>query len=244
MSAEPGYHRRGEIIGPKIYNLLSQLSPSTYSETTPIIEYWIEYALTGQSITADDLVKRLSPLIWDFRLSNVEIARFLKEFHDSPHRSEQARSFVDEFCSHILLWFAAASLEDIPMRTDRRYNGSPRVVRNGATGFIQAASFVGCIIEHGLLSHELVRQHIVKPLINHHYTHDDINGTGKVARANAVYRLFIIAGKTLLQGLLEINDATACLAMLEEISRQHRTWIKDFDPAKLKVRSAPDFPCL
>jgi len=244
MSAEPGYHRRGEIIGPKIYSLLSQLSPSTYSETTPIIEYWIEYALTGQSITADDLVKRLSLLIWEFRPSNVEIARFLKEFHDSPHRSEQAKSFVDEFCSHILLWFAAASLEDIIMCPDRWYTGYPRVVRNGATGFIQAASFVGCIIEHGLLSHELVRQHLVKPLINHHYTHDDINETGKAVRANALYRLFAVAGKTLLQGLLETNDVVACLAVLEGISRQGPTWIKDFDPAKLKVQSATDFPCI
>ena len=199
-----------------------------------MIEYWIEYALTEQSVTrervnAGDLVEQLSSVAWgtdkppddksdqpnwsewdSTHSSDTDITRFLKEFRDAPHRSEQARSFVDKFCEHVLRWFAAASAEGLKIwyRSDTN-----RVARWGGEGFIRAASFVGHLIEWGLFSYEFTRRHLVKPLIAIHYTDSDV--LEKFFRPMAIYQLFVVARDTLLQGLLGPEDIQACFKALD-----------------------------
>jgi hypothetical protein len=93
---------------------------------------------------------------------------------------------------------------------------------HGASGFVHAASFIGYLIERGMLSHDLVRLHLTKPLTNHHYNHR-YNYAGEITaedqlgrvRANAIYQLFAIARNTLLQGLLEPEDVLDCFEILE-----------------------------
>ena len=236
MSEPIGYHHRGAIIGARIYSLFYSLVSSTYDEVSPKIEYWIEYALTEQSVNVDDLVEQLSSMAWDSGGSDADIARFLKEFHDAPHRSEQARSFVDKLGERVLRWFAAASAEGLQVWTGRETN---RVARVGGEGFMRAASFVGHLIERGLFSHELVRRHLVKPLIALHYTDNDV--TERYFRAMAIYKLFIAAKNTLLQGLLEPEDVQACFKALDahintRIGFSHRAALVGPDAAMIKVR--------
>ena len=103
MSGVADYHHRGTIIGAKIYDLLHSLGPSTYDEISPKIEYWIEYALTEQSVDANDLVERLSSVAWDYGGSGAVVARFLKEFRDhltvlskpNPSSTSCALAFFD-----------------------------------------------------------------------------------------------------------------------------------------------------
>ena len=71
---------------------------------------------------------------------------------------------------------------------------------------MRAASFVGYLIERGLLSHELARQHLIKPLISH--------GDNNYHRASAIHQLFHTAGNTLLCGLLEPEDVQTCFEVL------------------------------
>lgn len=177
-----------------------------------MIEYWIEYALTEQSLDVDDLVEQVSPWVWDRRNSESDAAaaRFLKEFRGAPHRSEKARSFVDKLCSRIHLWFAAATAQD-----PTPWNGSDagNVGRWAGGGLKNAASSVGHLVEHGLLNREFVRRHLVKPLITHRYV-DGVNVRQKSFRAEAIYHL-LSATKTLLQGLLEPDDVKVCFETLE-----------------------------
>ena len=83
----------------------------------------------------------------------------------------------------------------------------------GGPGFIRVASFVGHLIEYGLLSRELVRRHILKPLTNHYYNQD--NFEKQSIRANAIHQLFTAAGNTLLQGFLEPEEVQDCFRKLE-----------------------------
>jgi hypothetical protein len=225
---EPGYHNRQPVLATKIRRLLRSLSPSTYDETAPKIEYWIEYVITEQFTTTDDLVERVSFVAWEcdeFR----DIARFFKEFRDAPHRSGQMRSFVDELATHVLRWFAIAAADNFASGYNSHYNPNttasssrsnnnhnygyshnldvPVTPGGGWIGFPRAASFVGHLIECGLLGHDLVRRHLIKPLIAHH-DHDNY-------RAAAIYNLFVVAGNTLLQGLLEPGDVQACFETLD-----------------------------
>ena len=208
-----GYHHRGTVIGARIYNLLYSLVSSTYDEVSPKVEYWIEYALTEQSVNVDDLVEQLSCMAWDSGGSDADIARFLKEFHDAPHRSEQARSSVDKLCEHVLRWFAAASAE--VLKSWNSYDNG-RVARYGGEGFIRAASFVGYLIEWGLLSHELVRRHLVKPLIAPYYT--DLDVTDRYFRAMAIYNLFIAAEK---HDTSRTPRTRGCSGLLQGIGHRH-----------------------
>ena len=211
MSGETkaGYHNRGSVIGTKIHNLLSSLGPATYDEVSAKIEFWIEWAFMEQSVNADDLVDQLSSTIWDTRSSDADVARFLKEFRDAPHRSEQARSFVDSLCLRVLRLFAAASAEDL---ASWNQYATYKVARWGGEGFVRAASFVGHLIECGVLGRELVRRYLVKPLIAHHYANHC--GTHEYFRASAICQLFIAAGSTLLKGLLEPEDVQVCFETL------------------------------
>ena len=90
---------------------------------------------------------------------------------------------------------------------------SGAVARNGGRGFIEAASFVGHLIECDLLDHELVRLHLIKPLTTHHYPRP--GGPEETVRINAICRLFVTAGSALVQGLLEPEDVRACFNTLE-----------------------------
>lgn len=47
--------------------------------------------------------------------SRASVAHLLKEFRDAPHRSEQAKSFVDELRPYVLRRFVVASAEDLSM---------------------------------------------------------------------------------------------------------------------------------
>jgi hypothetical protein len=239
---EPGYHNRQPVLATKIRNLLRSLSPSTYDQIAPKVEYWIEYGITEQFTTTDDLVERLSFVAWECNESH-DIARFFKEFRDAPHRSERMRSFVDEFAVHVLRWFAIAAADNFASgynhayayaynssydrSYDHRFNWDVPVTPGGGwDGFARAASFVGHLIECGLLGHDLVRRHLIKPLIAHH-DYDN-------SRACAIYQLFTVAGKTLLQGLLEPEDVRASFETLDTAASCGG--VVGLDAARLNVR--------
>ena len=226
MTDGPGYHNRQGPICSKIRSLLIALTneQSKYDEIAPKIEYWIEYVLREHFVTVDELVRGVSGVGWGGGGSYASVARFFKEFYDAPHRSEQARSFVAQLCPYVLRWFAIASAEDIWPHF------RPSISGNGAPGFISAASFVGHLIDRGLLSHELVRRHLTKSLTNHHDNDDRTNSPGAI-RARAIYELFTAAGNTLLRGFLDPDDIQACFDILYTWSQRK---VK-FDVAKLKV---------
>jgi len=209
---ENGYPNCRTAIISKIHSFFCSLDPSTYIEVAPKVEFWIEYAFTEHSVTVDELVKQVSRVAWYNNNSRASVVRFLQEFRDAPHRSKQAKSFVDDLCTYVLRWFAAASAEDFS--TDSGiHSGSRRAAVGGGHGFIHAASFVGYLIEWNLLSDELVRRHLVKPLVAHHY--GDRGDFQRSTRAMAVYQLFAIARNSLLQGLLDPDDVQACFKTLD-----------------------------
>ena len=223
MTTQPGFHNRRPHIASKIRSLLISLTkePSEYDRITPKIEFWIEYVLRERFTTVDELVEDVSYVAWDQGGSCVSgIGRFLREFYDAPHRSEQARSFVDKLCEYVLRWFAIAGAEDSYKCNDAS------ITSGGGHGFIRAALFVGYLIEWDLLSRELVRQHLIKPLIAHNeYDY---------CRPNAIYQLFLAAGNALLRGLLEPEDVQVCLEKLNTQMSLGR--IVGLDPGKLQVR--------
>ena len=219
------FHNCRSPISSKIRYLLVTLTkkPSEYNQIAPKIEYWIDYVLRERFTTVDELVEGVSHVAWADGGSYASVGRFLKEFRDAPRRSERARSFVTELCSHVFRWFAIASVENLSMG---RYQGT---IANGAgNGFIRAASFVGHLIECDLLSHELVRQHLIKPLINHH---DEVHG--EPVRANAIYRLFLAAGDKLFRGLLEAEGVQICFETLDAHGTVRN--ITDYDAARVEV---------
>ena len=228
MSNGPDFHNCKSPISSKICSLLFSLTnkPSEYHQIIPKIEYWIEYVLCEHFTTVDELVDGVSCMAWWSGGSYEGIARFFKEFRDAPRRSEQARSFVTQLCSHVLRWFAITSVESLSMNN---YSGS--IASGGGYGFIRAASFVGHCIAHGLLSQEFVRQHLIKPLINHYD-----RGGGSCwdpVWASAIYQLFIAAGRSLFEGLLEAEDVRLGFETLDAQSKIGE--IGGYDAAKVKV---------
>ena len=237
-----GLHRRGYQyhIALKIRTFLASLPPERpeCDEITPKIKFWIDYALDEKFTTVDELSEGVSYVAWGHCSSYTSIARFLKEFRDESKGSEQARSFVDKLCEYILRWFAVASVEKLsPNKYLDLVGGSAK-----GTDLIGAACLIGSLIERDLLSHELVRQHLVKPLIAHHYTdHDDDE---RSIRAMAIYNLFVIAKRTLLRGLLDPEDVQACFKILDtKISLNLK--VAGPTPERLEVRFPvyPDASC-
>ena len=230
MSDEPGYHNCKAVLATNICNLLCSLGPSTYNEIAPKIEYWIEYSLTEQFTTIDDLAERVSSVAWREHIPRWHISIFLKKFRGGSHCSEQARTFIDELCFHILRWFAVASAEDLLADSSKAL-----VSKGGGRGFLRAALFVGHLIKHGLLSRELVRRHLSKPLTTHHYNDDNV--VKQAVRARAIYNLFTVAENTLLQGFLEPEDVQVCFERLETgISLGEIEGLPAFDVERLNVR--------
>lgn len=227
MAEGSNYRNCLEPICSKIRSLLISLTeePSQYEQIASKTEFWIEYVLRQRFVTVSELAEGVSGVGWESGGSYASVGRFLKEFHGAPHRSEQAKSFVVQLCPEVLRWFAIASVEDFWLSS-----GSGRIAIRGAPGFIRAASFVGHLIEWGLLSHDLVRQHLIKPLINQH-NNCEHSYSAEAVRVNAIYQLFTTAGDTLLQGLLEAEDVQVCFQALEF----RREWIDGFDPVKLQV---------
>ena len=86
---------------------------------------------------------------------------------------------------------------------------------------MEAASFVGHLIDCGLLDHELARLHLIKPLTTHYYCPP--GKPEETVRVNAICRLFVAAGSTLVQGLLEPEDVQACFNILETHLSRHGT---------------------
>ena len=158
--------------------------------------------------TIDELIERVSDLVWtgSGHGSRSNFIRFLKEFRDLPRRRHMP-AFVDVVCTLIFPWFAAAPAEDLSMSWS-----SGRTAKNGGMGFIEGATVVGRLVECRLLNHELGRLHLINRL-THHYPHP--RGPARTVRAAATYRLFAVAGNTLLRGLLELEDVQACFEMLE-----------------------------
>ena len=234
VTEEFGFHNRGHHIAFKIRSLLISLidEPLNYDKIASKIEYWIEYVLCERFTTIDELVEGVSCVAWESVNPYANVARFLKEFFDAPHRSEQARSFVDKLCEHVLRWFAIASVQDIGW-------DSGCVGGHGEGRLAGAASLVGHLVERGMLGPDLVRRHLVKPLIAHHHT--DLRST-YVNRANAIYQLFVAAENTLLRGLLEPEDVQVCFEILDTHSLLGS--IVRFDAAEFQVRCAtnPDTP--
>jgi hypothetical protein len=229
MSNEPGFHNRQIVLAATICNLLYDLEPSTYDEIAPSIEYWVDYAIIEELTTTEELVERVSPVAWSDRGSHSHISRFLKEFRDAPGRSEQTRSFVDGLCFRFLRWFSVASADDLGANSD-----TGLVSRSGGFGFIRAASFVGHLIEYGLLGREFVRRHLPKPLTTYHHNDDIVK---QAIRANAIYKLFTVSGNTLLRGLFEPEDVQACFVILERrISLGRIAGLDSWDAARLNVR--------
>ena len=219
MANKDGYHNRKQHICSNIRSLLKSLTKesSKYDEIAPKIEYWIEYVLCEGFLTVDELVEEISYEAWDTGGGSfASLGKFLKELHDAPHRAEQARVFVTQLCSHVLRWFAIASVEG---DWDAHWSVA-WISSGGGPGFIRVASFVGYLIEWGLLSRELVQRHLTKSLTNHMHGNDyQANSPGYI-RASAIYQLFAAAGNTLLQGLLEPDDVQACFNMLDVWSRR------------------------
>ena len=204
-----GYHNREDVLAANIRRLLTSLRPLTYDKVASKTEYWIQYVITERFTTPKDLAERVSSVAWDFEDDNSDIPRFLKEFRDAPHRSEQMRSFVDELCLHTLRWFAVASADSFG-------TFAPAVAIGGGKGFVRAASFVGHLIECGLLGRDLVRRHL-KPLTTHCCDNRQGDSVDQplCIKASAIHQLFAIAGETLLQGILEPEDVQDCFEMLE-----------------------------
>ena len=229
MSNGTEFHNCRSPISSKIRSLLITLTkrPAEYNQIAPKIEYWIEYVLRERLTTVDELVEGVSHVAWEDGGSYASVGRFLEEFRDAPHRSEQARSFVIELCSHVLRWFAIASVENLAVARYTSMVGS-----GGGNGLIRAASFVGHLIGHGLLGRELVGQHLVKPLINHF--DDDGKKNWWSARANAIYQLFIAAGNTLFQGFFEAEDVRVCFETLDKYSGSGY-YMPGYDNARVKV---------
>ena len=232
------FHRLGHHITSKIRTLLFSFpqDPSGYDEIAPKIEFWIEYVLREQFTTVDELVEGVSYVAWGPHNSGASIARFLKEFRDAPNRSEQARSFVEKLCEHILRWFAIVSVENLLPDECSDLVGD---FKKGSS-FKGAAWLVGRLIQRGLFSHEVVRRHLVKPLISHHYTdRDDVE---RSVRVMAIYNLFITARNQLLQGLLDPEDVQTCFKALDT---KILPKVGNLDPAKLKVHFPiyPDASC-
>ena len=180
--------------------------------------------------TSPRLAERVSPVAWGTRGSHSDISRFLKGFRDAPHRSGRVKSFVDELCLCVVRWFAVASAEDLWVRWH-----SGLVSERGGPGFVRAASFVGHLIECGLLGQNLVRRFIFKPLTAHFYNKD--NFTKQSVRANAIYQLFTAAGETLLRGLLEPEVVQDCFEKLEtRVSIGNVRGLDPLDADRLDVR--------
>ena len=231
MSNGDGFHNCKTPISWKIRSLLIYLTrqPSKYDWITQNLEYWIEYVLREDFTTVDELVEGVSYMAWEDGGSFANVGRFLKDFRDAPHRSEQARSFVTQLCSHVLRWFAIASVEHNPNPKQPDVGGV--IASHGGKGFIRAASFVGHLIECGLLSHELVRQHLIKPLADHYYGDRRVFQWHSV-RANAIYQLFIAApGSTLFQGLFDAEDVWVCFETLDAQAGN----IQGYDAVMVKV---------
>lgn len=231
MANTASFHNRQPCITSKIRSLLASLTEdsSANDKITPKIEYWIEYVLYEEFTTVNELAEGVSTVVWDLNDPCARsVVRFLKEFHSAPNRTRQARSFVDELCERILRWFAMASVEDLG-----RNNYPGLVAASGGYGFIRAASFVGYLIEWGLLGHELVKRHLVKPLTAHEYTGQDHDT--KFVRVTAIYQLFIAAGNTLLRGLLEHEDVQASFEIL------NASRMSGIDAGRLQVIYAAHF---
>ena len=230
MSKESGCHDRQVVLALNICGLLYDLGQLTYNGIKPKLEYWIEYVLTKQFAMVDDPVERVLPVAWDTHSSHSDISRFLKEFRKTPHRSEQARSFVNRLCLHVLQWFAVASAEGLWVNWDKGLASE-----RGGPGFIRTALFVGHLIEYSLLSRELVQQHILKPLTNHYYNQD--NFKKQSIRANAIHQLFTAAGNTLLQGFLKPKEVQDCFRKLEtRVLLRAINQLDALDTARLDVR--------
>ena len=144
MLNECGFYNCKKPISYKICSLLISLTtkPSEYDQIIPKIESWVEYVLCEHLTTVDELVDGVSYVAWDDGGSYTNIGRFFKEFRNAPHRSEQARPFVTQLCSHVLRWFAVTSVETLSRES---YGGL--IASYGGKGFIRAASFVGHLIE-------------------------------------------------------------------------------------------------
>jgi len=110
---------------------------------------------------------------------------------------------------------------------------SGRVASGGGYGFIEAASFIGYLIRGDLLNHEIVRLHLIKPLTAHCYPRPETSA--ETVRANAICRLFAVAGSTLVQGHLEAEDVRVCFEILRtQMSRPGG--IKGLSATKLEVQ--------
>jgi hypothetical protein len=230
MSESPGYHNCKEPICSKIRSLFISLTkePSKYDQITPKIEYWIERVLGEDLMTVDGLVDGVSYVAWCSGGPFESVGRFLKEFRDAPHRSEKARSFVTQLCSDVFRWFMIGSVEDL-----WAHSTSSVISIGGGPGFMRAASFVGHLIERGLLDQESVQRHLIKSLTNH-YDDCERQDSAEAVRANAIYQLFVAAGNTLLQGLLSPEDVQVCFGILDT----RFEWIIGFESAKIQVQCA------
>lgn len=226
------YRNNKGAIASNIRNLLYSLNPSTYDEVAPKVEYWIEYIITEQFTTPEGLAEELSIVAWQRVDLNTGIPRFLKEFRDGPNRSEQVRSIVDELCLYLLRLFAGAAADSLRL-DDYDYGGC--TPSGGGNGFVRAAFFLGCLIKHGLLRRELVRWHVIKPLIL--YNKYNLNLHPSV-RAGAVYQLFTAAGDAILQGFIEAGDVHACFEILDSHAPRWSE-IVGFDGAKFNVQYLP-----
>ena len=138
------------VLAENIYSLLIPLDSPTYDEISPKIEYWIEFVLTGWFTTIfDHLEEGVLSVAWESRGSHLDISRSLREYRDAPHRSGQTRPVVDELCLRVLRWFTVASAEDLW----KSWQTNP-VSKRGRPGFVYASSFLGRLIECGLVGRE------------------------------------------------------------------------------------------
>ena len=212
MFGATGQNHRG-TVGAEIHDLLASLTPSAYGEVSSKIGLWIESTLTEQFMNADNLVEQLSSTPkWTFYPYASVVARFLKEFRDAPHRSEQAKYFVDELCARVLRWWAAASAENLASSALNQSRTHRVVGGGGGDDFIHAASIVGSLVGCGLPSRELVRRYLIKPLISHRCM--DREDAEKSIRVGGIFQMLSFARNALYLGLFEPEDVRACFELL------------------------------
>jgi hypothetical protein len=97
------YYNPQPVLAVKICGLLRSLDPSTYEEIVPEVEHWVEYFITEQFTSTDDLAERLSSVTWDHGGSSK----------DSAMHPTVQRSFVDGFSIYVLRWSSIAAAEDL-----------------------------------------------------------------------------------------------------------------------------------
>jgi hypothetical protein len=159
MSDRPGYHHRQPILAAHICRLLYSLGSSTYDETAPKIDHWVECVIAEQFTTTGGLVGRVPSMTWGYRGSRSNLSWFSKESSlrcTPPLRAPEI---------HRLRGVYFGGFQQPQRTASPSIVMPPPVVSGGSDGFVRAGLFIGHLVGRGLPSYDLVRKHLIKPLV-------------------------------------------------------------------------------